>query len=86
MTPQWNNATSYSQRDTDRAPRTWNMDVCGLRICVTRRHGLEGWYLICEPWHSLRLLKSADIDDAKAEAMELIGRRARELAKAFGEL
>ena len=85
MSLQWNNTTSYSQNEKDRTPRTWQMDVCGIRICVTRRFGLQGWYLICEPWHSQRLLKSTDVDDAKTEAMELIGRRARDLAKAFGE-
>ena len=86
MAVKWQDVTSYSRDDKDRTPRTWRMDVCGISLSVTRRHGLDGWYLICEPWHSLRLLTSADADDAQAEAMELIGRRARELAKAFGEI
>ena len=80
----WKDATSYSRDDKDRTPRTWSVEIIpGMRAAVTRRHGLNGWYLNCEPWFTARPLESIAIEDAKAEAEALLKSRAAAMLKAI---
>ena len=81
----WKNATSYSRDDKDRTPRTWEARLGCVRICVTRRHGLPGWFLICEPWHSLKMLGEISDDEAKKLAETLIAADARALMESLGQ-
>lgn len=80
----WIDGTSYSRGERGVKPaRAWDLD-CKLRMSVHRWHGCEGWYLTAP---DLRLdkapLKSADPDDAKAEAIRLVRARLRELWDSF---
>lgn len=85
MTPlKWKDITSYSRDDKERTPQTWEARLGGVRVCVTRRHGLTGWYLICEPWHSLKSLGDISADEAKKTAGRQIRSDARALMEALG--
>lgn len=46
----WKDISSYSRDDTKRVPQSFESHVGGIRVVVTRRHGLVGWFLVCEPW------------------------------------
>lgn len=67
---EWRDITSYSQRDQQRIPQSWELDCGRIRLVVTRRHGLEGWYVSADGFFSYSALGSADIEHAKVEAME----------------
>lgn len=83
--PEWKDITRWSRDETDRSePRTWEIRSGNLRVCVTRLHRLEGWFM-----HSFALgindaqLDSANIDDAKREAIDRVGQKISELSSAF---
>lgn len=41
----WKDTTSYSRGERDTVePRQWELDLGGLRVCVHRYHGLDGWF------------------------------------------
>lgn len=85
MTPlNWSDDTGYSQHDKERIPRTWLAHVDAIRVVVTRRNGLSGWYYICEPWHSLKPLGDMTAEEAKKAAGRQIRSDARALMDALG--
>lgn len=72
----WKDISTYSRSDTDRTPRTWQCHAGGLNIAVTRHIHYPGdWLLQCVPWFDNYVLKSKDIDAAKAEALALVRRQ-----------
>lgn len=52
-------------------PKSWEMTAGVLRIVVTRKMHLDGWYLDCEPFFRAKQL-SPDIISAKQEALDLV--------------
>ena len=70
----WKDISSYSQREKDRTPKTWQFISNGVLLVVTRHIHLspDVWAARCEPSVSLVELKSKDIDDAKKEAVSLV--------------
>ena len=68
--PKWKD-TSHSKGDNGE-PRTWQCDIAGERLSVTRLHGHDGWWRLglFAPVH--RQLKSANIEDAKREALDIV--------------
>lgn len=81
MKPQWKNRTSYSQGDKERTPLTWALECKTVIITVTRRHGLEGWFLLCAGIgiDSPRSLRSPSVDAAQSEAIATVLRILREM-------
>lgn len=79
----WKNETSYSRDDVNREPRTWAMNVGAIKIIVTRRHGLDGWWLMCEPFYHLKSLGDAPEQDAKTAALKLVEQRIDEAYRAI---
>lgn len=73
----WKDVSSYSKGDTDRSPRTVQLDVAGLRVVVTRHiyHAPEDWVLNCEPWFSQRKVGDGTLEDAKETALYLVRAR-----------
>jgi hypothetical protein len=69
MTAGWTDITSYARGETNAEPCSWLLKNGGLRIVVTRRHGLEGWYLNCEPFFNYETMRNSDIMAAKDEAI-----------------
>lgn len=77
---EWRDSSSYSQGERGQVePRTWELRLDGLCICVTRRIHLEGWWLTC---HDLRIggghpvpLSSTMIADAQKEALCYVRRQ-----------
>ncbi len=65
----WKDITTYSQGDKERIPRSWQMDIGMFRLIVTRKHGLEGWFMDVHGIISFRRLESEEISDAKLEAL-----------------
>jgi hypothetical protein len=74
MTNYWKDTTSFSQREKDRAPRTWQRWDGLLRMTVHRHihYPPDRWLLSCDPWFDKRELSSVDATKAKAEAVELV--------------
>lgn len=80
MQLEWKDCSSYSQRGTGRGrgecePSGWETEPAGLRIVVTRYHGVPGrWFLLCREMGiaSHRELPSADLEAAKLEAIEFV--------------
>jgi len=68
----WADISSYSQGDKDRVPHTFEARAAAVRIIVTRRHGLSGWFLRCEPWHDLKSLGECTASEAKEAALEQV--------------
>lgn len=55
----WKDITSYSAGDKDREVKSAKLLIGSFCLCVTRRHGLDGWFVNCEPFWDYRSLKSA---------------------------
>ena len=68
---EWTDITTYS-RDQDREPRTWERKVGSLRLVVTRRLGLSGWFADCPPFLSYRALGVQSPEAAQVKAAELL--------------
>lgn len=68
----WIDATSYSQNNTDRTPRTWEIRLGGLQLTVTRHiHYPGSWIMKCEPFFSSKDLENIDVETAKTTALEM---------------
>lgn len=79
----WEDVTSYS-REEKRIPRSWELKIDNhTRILVTRRHMLDGWFVLCFAlgMSAEHKLKAEDIKDAKVEAFRLIAKHVRTLNK-----
>lgn len=72
---QWEDISSYSQGERrGSAPKSWELRTSAdLRIVVTRRFGLEGWYLLSEGFDCRQL--NDDVEEAKLEAIRLVRER-----------
>jgi hypothetical protein len=71
---QWKDISSHSQRDTDRTPKTWALNVAGLKVVVTRHihHAPTDWVLTCEPWFEQKVISNGTADEAKDAALVAI--------------
>lgn len=80
--PAWADETIYSRSDATRTPSTWVLRTKTLKICVTRRHLLSGWWLHADEagLRDFKLL-AADIEDAKTEALALVRLRLQLMLK-----
>ena len=81
---EWKDITSFSQGDKERVPRTFEARVDAIRLVVTRRHGLNGWFMVCEPWHALLPLGDITADEAKKAAGRNLRANALALMAALG--
>jgi hypothetical protein len=75
--PSWKNTSSFSQNEKDRTPNEWTLKIpaAGLSICVHRHihYPPDQWMFSCNRLDiSCKLLASKSIDDAKAEAVEIV--------------
>lgn len=68
----WHDITSYSRGEQNRVPISWELRAGGIRLIVTRRHMLEGWYIAADPWFDYDTLQSTEIEDAKQEAINAL--------------
>jgi hypothetical protein len=70
----WKNITSYSQRDTDRTPKTWEASFGKLRVCVTRHidYPPDVWLLRCHGLGIERRLASPKIEEAACQARAIV--------------
>ena len=85
MTPlKWKDISSFSQGDKVRTPTTFEARIGPVRVVVTRRQKCDGWYLNCDPWHSLKPLGEMSADEAKRVAGRQIRSDARALMEALG--
>lgn len=87
MAVEWKNTTSYSrgEKKSDESARTWQADVGGVRVVVTRYiHGdKNAWYLNHDGIYSD--LASAEIEKAKVEALQILFAHYNAIAKAFAK-
>ena len=78
--PAWKDASTFSQTDTVREPRAFELRLsssCVLRVFRHRAYGPDCWLLICEPWfHSEFLLDARELAVAQHEALKLVSARA----------
>ncbi len=76
---EWEDETSYSRSDTERAPRVWATACAGLKISVHRHihHAPDAWLLTCAPWFASHELKSKAAPIAKQQALDLVRERLR---------
>lgn len=72
MAFQWHDLSSWSRGDVDRTPKTWQVRVGLFRLIVTRRHGLEGWFIEFADQFNYRKLNNIEIEKAKEEAIVLV--------------
>lgn len=87
MSINWKDITSYSQSDTERVPRTYEVVVPKVgRIIVTRWRDGEPdfWYLTC---HELNIkyhpLKGFKLENAQDEAIHFVYRRLLDMTQAM---
>lgn len=75
--PKWTDATSYSKNERGEVePRSWEVRLGPVRLIVTRRAGLEGWYAqsypnLCQE----HPLVAEDVEKAKEEAIYVLARQ-----------
>jgi hypothetical protein len=73
----WKDITTYSRGETERIPRIWEIEACGIRISVHRHihYPKDTWLLTCLPFFDCRELSSKDVELAKQEAIfEVVGK------------
>lgn len=70
----WKDVSSYSKKDKERIPHTWELRIEGLRIVVTRHiYYPLTWLLICRELGIDGInLHNDNVDEAKSAAIELI--------------
>lgn len=75
MASKWRDVSSWSKYDTDRTPKTWELTIGRIKLCVTRSiyTATDEWLACCEPFLSQHTLKSKEITEAKREAELLLG-------------
>ncbi len=82
----WKDISSYSQRDTSpRAPRTFELNLGGLRLCVTRHIHFEPteWVLTCAPWFSNQVVGTGTAEEAQAAALAAVRKKLTEALAAL---
>jgi hypothetical protein len=79
----WKNITSYSQRDTDRTPKTWEARFGKLRVCVTRHidYPKDVWLLRCHDLGLERQLASPKIEEAACQARAIVQSHLEEMLR-----
>lgn len=78
----WKDTTSHSRSATDRTPRDWTYPATGMRIVIHRRrlYDPKTWFVSCvELCIEAKKLEAVDVDAAKAEALEFVRKRLRDL-------
>lgn len=78
----WKDTTSHSRGATDRTPREWTCQTKTLRVVLHRRRldDPKVWFMSCSDINiDGRRLEAVDVDDAKAEALELLRANLRNL-------
>lgn len=82
----WKDISTYSKGDVDRSSNSLLAKAGKLTICVHRHihYPADTWLLSCKPFFDLKVLKSKNIDEAKAEAIELVRREVKLASDAFG--
>lgn len=81
----WVGKTNFSRGQQDKTPTTWDLQ-CGLiEIVVTRHiHYLpDTWVLRCAPFWDTKELVAKDIEEAKAEAIQLVTAELEEVMAAL---
>jgi len=76
MNYSWKDVTSHSRRETEEERKQIQSVEAQIgreaRLVVTRRHGLDGWYIDLHLYGiNYREARSDSLDDAKVEAVEL---------------
>ncbi len=81
----WNDISSYSRGQKDRTVESVETNAGWLRICVTRHINYPGsWCLRCAAvQRDLVPLNAKDLEDAKAEALEIVRRQLAEASTAL---
>ena len=70
---EWKDATSYSQGDKERIPRSWKAQIGRFILTVHRYAGCGGvWFASCHGLFETRELKSKDVDEAKCQAVAML--------------
>ena len=85
MAVEFKDVTSHSQGAKDRTPRTWEAKISGIRLTVTRHnyYAKDEWIARAHPAIlEMELLHSKGIDEAKAEAVELLASRCSAISRA----
>lgn len=65
----WKDISSYSRTDTNREPHSFQIWIGPVRLVVTRKLHLEGWYVDAPPFIISRRTESEKIEGAKQEAL-----------------
>lgn len=87
MAIEWTDRTSYSKRDKDRTPRSWEWKHHGVIVIVHRHidYGPDVWLVSCgELGASAIPLDATDVDAAKEEALRFLEERATTFAGILG--
>lgn len=73
----WKDITSYSQGETDRGPRVMVLVGHDVRVTVHRHRHYDPdvWLLSCHPFFDCKVLNNKELEEAKAEAIELVRSR-----------
>jgi predicted RNase H-like HicB family nuclease len=80
MRPGWRNCTSYSRSDKVHEIRSTDRQAGPIKLLVTRRAHLDGWWVYCEPFSCFaRECEASDLEAAQQEAEEWL-KSALELA------
>lgn len=68
----WRDISSYSRDDKERIPCSFDINLGGVRLVVTRKLHMQGWYADAPPLFSTLKLHSEDIEGAKNEALTVL--------------
>lgn len=69
----WKDITSHQRGDKQREPRSFELRIGDLRVVVTRRIHLDGWWLNAYPIGIDGIeLRSTDVEAAKREALRFV--------------
>lgn len=77
---EWRDITSFSQRDTQRIPATFELRVEPIRIVVMRTRDEPGrWWIRCAAMGLERRLEAVELRAAKHEALLLVSASLRNI-------
>jgi len=72
----WKDISSYSRKDTDRTPKTWELKAAGMMIVVTRHinYSPDAWLMTCQPFCEILEIGHGTADEAKSVAVEYVSK------------
>jgi hypothetical protein len=84
----WKDISSFSKSDKSKTPKTFELQVSGLKIAVHRHihYSPDVWLLSCEPWFKCHVIGNGTAETACKDATQAVFEQANALVNALRQV